>query len=151
MLVESLLPWWYWPVVAALFGAVFASFGAVLVERLGARVSLSGRSRCSCGRTLAFYENVPVLSWLALRGRARCCRAAIPGWYLLAEVGAAVLWAAVVLTTGPWALPPLVVLSVTGCIVLGMRRRAGPASLDADTLPRDQCRRALPPHPDTSS
>jgi leader peptidase (prepilin peptidase)/N-methyltransferase len=52
------------------------------------------RSHCrSCGRTLTWWENVPLVSWMALRGRCRTCRAWI-GWrYPLAELAIGVLWA----------------------------------------------------------
>jgi leader peptidase (prepilin peptidase) / N-methyltransferase len=119
----TLLPAWYWPLVAGVFGAVFASFGAVLIERLPDRLPLGGRSRCVCGRVLSVYENLPVFGWLLLRGRSRCCGARIPVWYLLAEALGATLWVAVVVVFGPAALPLLAVFSVAACTTVGLRRR----------------------------
>jgi leader peptidase (prepilin peptidase) / N-methyltransferase len=54
----------------------------------------SPRSHCrSCGRTLSWWENVPLVSWLALRGRCRTCKASI-GWrYPLVELAVGALWA----------------------------------------------------------
>jgi leader peptidase (prepilin peptidase)/N-methyltransferase len=79
----------------ALLGLVFGSFLNVCLSRwpLGESVVLP-RSHCShCGRMLTWWENVPLLSWLALRGRCRTCRAAI-GWrHPLIEAAVAAVWA----------------------------------------------------------
>lgn len=94
-------------VFAALVGAALGSFLGVVVERVPRRESIGGRSRCVCGRLLPWYENLPVVSWLALRGRARCCGAPIPAWYLALEVGCALVGVASVLAPGPWWAGPL--------------------------------------------
>jgi prepilin signal peptidase PulO-like enzyme (type II secretory pathway) len=73
----------------ALIAAVFASFFCVVAERVPAGESLMGRSRCVCGRQLSAAENIPIVSWLALRSRSRCCGATIPARYVLAEAGCA--------------------------------------------------------------
>jgi len=59
-------------------------------------------SRCpQCGHAIRWYENVPVLSWLALRGRCSQCRAPI-GWrYPLVELACALLFA---YCTGRWGI-----------------------------------------------
>jgi leader peptidase (prepilin peptidase)/N-methyltransferase len=60
-------------------GASLASFGNVVADRVPGGRSLLGRSRCAgCARELRAFENVPVVAWLALRGRCRSCRARIP-------------------------------------------------------------------------
>lgn len=54
------------------------------------------RSRCpACQHPIAWHENVPVISWLMLRGRCSACRAAIPARYPLVEIVTALLFAAV--------------------------------------------------------
>ncbi|MGH9562534.1 MAG: prepilin peptidase [Bryobacteraceae bacterium] len=82
-------------VFAGLFGLAFGSFLNVCATRwpLGESAG-KGRSRCrSCGRTLAWWENVPLVSWIALRGRCRTCKATI-GWrYPLVELAVGGLWA----------------------------------------------------------
>lgn len=96
----------------AVLGACLASFGCVVAERLPRRESLGGRSHCACGRQLHAYENVPILGWLALRGRTRCCGVRLPARYLIAEVGLAawcgllgqLLWAAVANAGVSWML-----------------------------------------------
>src|SRR5579863_459884 len=82
-------------VFAGLLGLAFGSFLNVCVSRWPAGESVvNPRSHCrACGRSLAGWENVPLLSWIALRGRCRTCGASI-GWrYPLAELAVGVLWA----------------------------------------------------------
>ena len=81
---------------AALFGLVFGSFLNVCLSRWphAARASspLTPTAR-TCDCPLQWWENIPVFSWLALRGRCRTCRALI-GWrYTVVEASIAILWA----------------------------------------------------------
>ncbi len=81
-------------ILLALLGLAFGSFLNVCLTRWPKGESIvKPRSRCqSCGRTLAWWENVPLASWLALRGRCRTCRAVI-GWrYPLVELAVGALW-----------------------------------------------------------
>jgi leader peptidase (prepilin peptidase) / N-methyltransferase len=86
----------------ALLGAVLGSFLNVVIHRLPLGESLaSPGSRCpSCGTPIAPYDNVPVLSWLLLRGRCRHCRAPISPRYPTVELLTAVTFAAVVAVRG---------------------------------------------------
>lgn len=69
-------------------GAVLGSFFASYVYRLGHSDMTSSRSICpACKRALAWFELVPVLSFLALRGQCRQCRARISPQYLAIELG----------------------------------------------------------------
>ena len=85
-------------IFAGLFGLVFGSFLNVCLSRWPEGESVvKPRSRCrTCGRTLTWWENVPVLSWLALRGRCRTCGASIALRYVVVELAVGVLWAYVV-------------------------------------------------------
>jgi leader peptidase (prepilin peptidase) / N-methyltransferase len=84
-------------VFAALFGAVIGSFLNVCILRWGAEPKQSvvrPPSRCpQCGRGLAWYENIPVASWLVLRGRCGGCALPISIQYPLVELGTAIIWA----------------------------------------------------------
>jgi leader peptidase (prepilin peptidase) / N-methyltransferase len=84
-------------VLAAIFGAIIGSFLNVCIFRWGAEPKQSvvqPRSRCTrCGRTLAWYDNIPVLSWLLLRARCRGCGEPISVQYPLIELATAGIWA----------------------------------------------------------
>lgn len=82
-------------VFAGLAGLAFGSFLNVCLSRWPAGESVvTPRSHCrACGRTLAWWENVPLASWLVLRGRCRTCKAAISWRYPLVELAVGACWA----------------------------------------------------------
>src|SRR3954451_8576566 len=88
--------------IALLPGLAFGSFLNVVAARVPLRRSLvSPGSACmACGTPLAWYDNVPLLSFALLRGRCRHCDAAIPWRYPLVEATTAVLVAGCVLRFG---------------------------------------------------
>jgi leader peptidase (prepilin peptidase)/N-methyltransferase len=81
------LPPYGWA-LAALWGALWGSFFNVAIHRVGLYESVvRPRSRCpSCGMWIGARDNVPVLSWLLLRGRCRACGARISARYPLVEL-----------------------------------------------------------------
>jgi leader peptidase (prepilin peptidase)/N-methyltransferase len=81
---------------------VLGSFLNVVIHRLPRGESLvHPRSRCpSCGTQIAGYDNIPIVSWLMLRGRCRHCRARISPRYPAVELITALVFAAVVLVRG---------------------------------------------------
>lgn len=83
-------------------GLILGSFIGVVAHRLPRGESfLGGRSHCdSCRATIAAYDNVPVLSWLWLRGRCRSCGASIPARYPLAELGLGLLYVGTFIALG---------------------------------------------------
>jgi leader peptidase (prepilin peptidase)/N-methyltransferase len=85
--------------IAFIGGLLIGSFVTVVAHRVPRRLSIVGpRSRCpACDAQIAAYDNVPVLSWALLRGRARCCGAPISPLYPLTELSVGALFAAVVL------------------------------------------------------
>jgi leader peptidase (prepilin peptidase)/N-methyltransferase len=99
--------------VGAVFGLFVGSYLGVVVDRLPAGESTaSGRSHCdACGRTLRWFELVPVVSWLALRGRCRTCGAAVSAQSTLIELATAALFAAMAWRFGwHWELGGYLVL-----------------------------------------
>jgi len=89
-------------VLAGVMGLVIGSFLNVVIHRLPRRESLaSPGSRCpSCGTPIKPYDNLPVVSWLLLRGRCRHCGEPISPRYPLVELATAVLFVTVVLVKG---------------------------------------------------
>lgn len=85
-------------VLAALAGLMLGSFVTVVGYRVPRGESVvGGRSRCTtCGAKIAAYDNLPVISWLLLRGKSRCCGDRISARYPLTEAGLAALFAAVI-------------------------------------------------------
>jgi leader peptidase (prepilin peptidase) / N-methyltransferase len=83
-------------VFATLLGGAFGSFAGVVATR-GWRASLSGRSHCdSCGRSLSWFDLIPLVSFFALRARCRSCGASF-GWHpLVWELGGAAVTLAIV-------------------------------------------------------
>lgn len=90
----------------ALIGLAVGSFINVLIVRLPAGTSIvTPRSRCPhCGHTLAWWENVPLVSWMALRGKCRACKAPISVRYPLVEASTALLFLAA-LARFDWTWP----------------------------------------------
>jgi leader peptidase (prepilin peptidase) / N-methyltransferase len=86
-------------VLAFVWGLMVGSFLTVVAHRVPRGESVVGpRSRCpGCGAQIAAYDNLPVFSWLFLRGRARCCGASISARYPATELVTALLFAATVL------------------------------------------------------
>lgn len=84
-------------IFAGLLGLAFGSFLNVCVSRWPEGESVvHPHSHCrSCGRTLAWWENVPLVSWLALRGHCRSCGAGISWRYPLVELAVGWLWTVV--------------------------------------------------------
>ena len=74
-------------VTAAAFGACVGSFLNVCIHRLPKGESIvTPASRCACGQPIPFWFNLPLLGWLILRGRARCCGGKISVRYPLVEL-----------------------------------------------------------------
>jgi leader peptidase (prepilin peptidase)/N-methyltransferase len=89
--VESVIPGWGTPVgwvIAAAVGAIIGSFLNVCIYRMPREQSIvTPRSRCTgCSHPIAWYDNIPVISYLSLQGRCRHCRAGISWQYPAVEL-----------------------------------------------------------------
>ncbi len=102
------------PLLAGVLGLLLGSFGNVVVHRVpeGASV-VRPRSACpGCGAEISARDNVPVVSWLLLRGRCRACGEPISVRYPLLELTCGLLFAAVAWRVGAsWLLPGLLLLA----------------------------------------
>lgn len=91
---------WFFAFWAFVFGACWGSFFNVVIYRVPAKKSVvKPGSHCySCGAAIKWYDNLPILSWFILRGKARCCGAKFSIRYALIEAmtGALFMWAWVI-------------------------------------------------------
>jgi leader peptidase (prepilin peptidase)/N-methyltransferase len=105
-------------VAAGAFGAVIGSFLNVCIHRLplGSSIVWPSSACPHCSRELAWYENIPVASYLVLRGRCRTCRAPIRMRYPLVEALTAAMFAAAWWYYGPG--PLLASRAIFGCALI---------------------------------
>jgi leader peptidase (prepilin peptidase)/N-methyltransferase len=110
---------YYAPVFGA-FGAVIGSFLNVCIARWPKDESVvRPRSRCpGCGSGIAWHDNVPIISWLVLRGRCRNCHEPISVQYPVIEAATAVLWLGALWLLGPTILA--LRLAIVATILLGV-------------------------------
>ncbi|MBI5236396.1 MAG: prepilin peptidase [Deltaproteobacteria bacterium] len=89
-------------IVPFVLGAVVGSFLNVCIYRIpaGRSIVFPGSSCSSCGQAIAFYDNIPILSYLLLRGRCRRCAASFSFQYPLVEVLSAVFATALFIRSG---------------------------------------------------
>lgn len=108
----------FWIVVAGVFGSTIGSFLNVCIYRLPRDQSIVWpASACPhCARPLAWYENVPLASYIVLRGRCRTCGGRISPRYPIVEALSAAMFAAGGWYYGPTAL--LVSRLVFGCALI---------------------------------
>ncbi len=100
--------------LAAIFGLLIGSFLNVVIARVpeGRSIVRPGSACPHCGTPISPMDNIPVLSWLLLRGRGRCCGQPISVRYPLVEAGTGVFFAAVTAWNGlTWLLPALLYLA----------------------------------------
>lgn len=118
--------------VAGIVGLAAGSFANVVIHRVPAGMSVvRPASRCpACTAPIRPRDNVPVLSWLALRGRCRACGARIPARYPAVELLTGALWAAAAVRfAGSLAIVPYCI-GFTGLVALSF------IDLDTKLLPR---------------
>ena len=120
---------WFLPLVAFAVGACVGSFLNVLILRLPAGESIvSPGSHCACGAPIAWYDNLPILSWVLRGGKARCCGRPFSVRYPAVELLTALLFLACWLR-----LPPA--LAVCGWVFLSALIAATFIDLDHLLIP----------------
>jgi len=105
-----------YPFFAFVVGACVGSFVNVCVYRIPlSRSIVTPASHCAaCGAPIAWYNNIPIFSWLLLRGRAACCGTRIDVRYCLVELGLALLFLAL------WLRYPPMEAAIYGVFVAGL-------------------------------
>lgn len=116
----SLLPPAVGYVIAGVFGAVIGSFLNVVIHRVPLEESIVfPNSRCpSCGAVIAFYDNIPVISWMLLGAKCRGCRERISFRYPAVELLTALLFVAVAVHDGFSVALPFDLIFVSALVAL---------------------------------
>lgn len=119
---DDIPPWMvvFWWTTIGLFVGSFLNVAIYRLPLEGETVSRPARSRCpECKTELAWSDNIPILSWILLRGRCRTCRCRISIRYPLVEGLTALLWglAAALVPPEAWALTGVRVLVLSGLVV----------------------------------
>ena len=101
---------YYFAIVIFIFGAIIGSFLNVVALRLNTGKGLMGRSFCmSCGKTIKSYDLFPILSFLMLRGKSRCCKTKISWQYPIVEFITGLVFLGVFLKFYSLAFVPILV------------------------------------------
>jgi len=131
----------FWIFAAGIFGLIVGSFLNVVIHRLPKMMENEWAAQCAelrneavseqprynlavprsacpgCGHQITAVENIPVLSWLILRGKCSACKTPISARYPLVEAANALLWVACVVHFGP-GVPALGAMFFTSCLLV---------------------------------
>ncbi len=133
--------------LVAVIGAGVGSFLNVVAWRLPRQESLllPGSHCPRCGTPLAWFENLPIIAWLALRGRCRHCHQPVAVRYLLVELLSAGLWVAVLLghPSAMGASPAGLPLLLAGWLLVSWLLPLVLIDLESLWLPEPLCRYGL--------
>ncbi|MDH3260132.1 MAG: prepilin peptidase [Acidimicrobiia bacterium] len=111
----------YFATVAGLFGLLIGSFLNVVAYRVPlSRSVVSPPSACpECGHPIRWKDNIPVVSWLLLKGRCRDCDASISARYPFVEAATGALFVGSYLVIGPvWVLPAYLLFVATTVVLV---------------------------------
>jgi len=116
----NLIPPSFGYVIAGIFGAIIGSFLNVVIHRIPMEESVVfPNSRCpSCGTVIAFYDNIPVISWVLLGAKCRGCKQRISFRYPAVELLTAALFVAVAWHDGLSAALPFDLIFVSALVAL---------------------------------
>jgi leader peptidase (prepilin peptidase) / N-methyltransferase len=127
--IQQMMPW-YFPVVAFVFGACIGSFLNVCIYRIPAGKSIvRPGSHCACGKPIAWYDNIPIVSWFILRGHARCCGVPFSFRYPAVEALAGALF------TACWFVAPTPIVALAWMLFTAILICATFIDLDTMTIP----------------
>jgi leader peptidase (prepilin peptidase)/N-methyltransferase len=117
---NQLIPLPFSYIIAGAIGAIIGSFLNVVIHRLPLEESVAfPGSKCpSCSTAIAFYDNVPVLSYVLLGGRCRSCKTRISARYPAVELLTALLFVAVTWRTGVTPALPFDLIFVSALLAL---------------------------------
>jgi leader peptidase (prepilin peptidase)/N-methyltransferase len=134
-----MLPPWFLPVTTFAFGLLWGSFLNVVIHRVPLELSVvRPASHCpACGKPIAAYDNIPLVSFLLLRGKARCCGARMSPRYFVVELIGGLLSLAVleaIVLQLPGATPAHRALAIYGADVALCLGLVAAAFIDAEHM-----------------
>jgi leader peptidase (prepilin peptidase)/N-methyltransferase len=108
--------------LATILGLLIGSFLNVVIYRVprGENIAFPGSHCPSCGHKLSWYHNIPLFSWLFLRGKCAFCAEKISVQYPLVELSTAILWLVLFLKIGAVWWFPFVAVSFTALLALSV-------------------------------
>lgn len=109
-------------VIITIFGVLFGSFLNVLIYRIPKKEEfVKTSSHCmTCGHKLAWYENIPLISWIALRGKCKSCKTKISAQYPIVEALNGLLWLSIFLVNGLNIQSVLICLMASGLFAMSV-------------------------------
>ena len=115
------IPFYLFVIYGFVFGVIIGSFLNVYLYRFHTGKSLAGGSHClSCTTPLRWFDLFPLISYLVLRGRCRCCGARIPSRYFWVELITGLLFVAVISTSSSVLLWPINLFLMSVLIVVAV-------------------------------
>ncbi|MFN9628810.1 MAG: prepilin peptidase [Cyanobacteriota bacterium] len=140
-------PWLEFAILATLLGACMGSFLNLVAWRLPREDSVVWpSSHCTrCGTTLQWWENIPVLSWVGLRGRCRTCHTSIGLRHPAVEALCAGLWVLMLVARPPGlgSLPSRPLVAIAGFGLVSLLLLLALIDLDQLWIPEPLCRWAV--------
>lgn len=117
-----MLPPLYYYICAFVFGAAVGSFLNVCIYRIPLKEDIVKEpSHCmTCGHKLAWYDNIPLIAWITLKGRCRYCGTKISAQYPAIEFLNAAMWTATIIKNGINIISLLQCLIISALIVLSV-------------------------------
>jgi len=133
----ALVPPAFGYILAGVFGAVIGSFLNVVIHRVPLEESVVfPNSRCpSCGAVIAFYDNIPIVSWMLLRAKCRGCKQRISFRYPAVELLTALLFVATAMHDGLSVALPFDLVFISALVALMFIDAAHQILPDVITLP----------------
>lgn len=113
---------WFYYIFATLFGIVFGSFVNVLIYRIPKKEEfVKTSSHCmTCGHKLSWKDNIPLFSWLFLKGKCRYCKTKISAQYPIIEAANGILWLLIALFHGFSASSILFAFMASGLLAMSV-------------------------------
>lgn len=110
-------------IIGGLFGAIFSSFYSLVIYRIPRNQSLLGRSICLCGKVIKIKNNIPILGYIMLKGKASCCSYKIPINFFIFEFLSFIISGYIYLLYGSFYLAIFIILYGTYAFIYAYSKK----------------------------